>query len=328
MRVMATATNKTSRIEQRFIDRIQRRSAQSGGIRLTSEAYSKLQALEAKLATDPEVQIQFGQVKDFLAQWQMMNPQDQEKLGQKFSERAKALVDIPFQQKTTDLRSNLERRLGDLNLKYKFMTDAEQMKLKQSLGTLDNDTVQQLSQAFQSIEERGLGNSGAMAAAANAIINDQQNAVAKTQQAFQLNQDYAKANLQSDTTDLLANAAIEQRNINQEQTVAREEKKNQLIDRSLQADLLTQIMSGATDLAPKNLSTYQPSALNPDTLPNVESPSVVSNIPPAERIRAIRTGINTPPQAPSTNPQKPTDTSGMTIDQRRQIRLSRLNSSQ
>lgn len=337
---MAAAATKTR--DDRFLERAEKRVKENANFQFTPEALARLQQLEDEARQDPNVQIQFAAVSDFLQQWALLNPEERDRLGKQFQDQANSLVDIPFDTQTKDLQDGLARQLKALNTKYQFMDDADAEKLTQSLGDLDRDTVTQLTNAFENIEARGLGNSGLLRQAADAIMNDRETAVAKANELFQLGKSQNAELKRQSIEDEQARTAIEQRGIDQERTVAREEKKNELVDRAVQTDLLTQIMSGATDLAPK---TFTPNALNPDTLPTPET--VIPADPvltPAQRIRNIRLGIsgNTAPTPKAPAPQEPTtipapvapaptknttSTAGMTADQRRQIRLNRLQQS-
>lgn len=346
---MPAAATKASlkRTGERLLKRANAAAEKNPSVTFTPEALKRLQELEdqaqQEAQSNPDLKLQFSTVTDFLAQWAALNPDQQKKLGEQFQERANALVDVPFNQQLTDLRGSLTTQLKDLNQKYQFLTQDEELKLGNQLKDLDADTTKQLTDAFNSIEGRGLGNSGLMRAAADAIMNGKAQAVASAQEAASLDKNQGLQVLQAGIEKANADSVIKERGIKQEQTVAREVKKNDLVSRSLQTDLLQQIISGATELTPRDLSTFQPSALNPDSLPTPDSVATTpaANIPPAQRIRDVRLGISgataptpvapvtpaTPtPAAPIQTPTRNVSTAGMTADQRRTIRLNRINS--
>ena len=326
MATPAAGTAQKKRNE-RMLSRAENATTKNPNITFTPEALARLQQLEdearIEAGSNPNLELGFAAVTDFLQQWAALNPEQQAQLGQQFQERANALVDIPFDQELSDLRGGLSRQLQALNQKYDFLSENETQKLEQGIQDLDKDAVEQLTNAFISIEERGLGNSGSIRTIANAIMNDKKSVIARAQEIMQTNLRQGQEIRDLAATDAQANLAAQERTTEQERTVAREEKKGELVSRATQTDLLQQIMAGNTELSPRDLATYKPetlnqtttptttpnpTTLNPDTLPTPESipTTATPNISPAQRIRDLRLGI-----------------SGNTVQQRMQTRFNR-----
>jgi hypothetical protein len=274
----------------------------------------------ARLDQNPNLKIQFAAVQDFLQQWAAMNPEDQEKLRKHFEDDAARIVDPYYNEKMTELKEDFDRAMKKMNKDYQFMTEQDEQKLRHSLDNLDKQSITALTQAFRSVQERGMGNSGVLRQLADRVMDDKLSQEQKMQEITDLNKRQAGEAVAAGKEGLLSDLSRGERQIGRDRTEAQRLQQDALVNSELQTDLITQKMAGATDLAPRDLSKFNPRLLqNP-----------VSDVkPPVQRTAATNVRVPQPARVPAA-PSAPTpatpeavrpNTKGMTPEQRRLIRL-------
>lgn len=301
---MAMATDKTN---QRLLKRAEKAAGQ--GVTFTPEAIARLKELEvaaqAEMANDEGLQLRFAQIDDFLKQWALLSPDKQEELGKRFQEQANTLVDATYDRQTQELKDSLDRKLSSLGSRYGFKNESDRLTLQKSLRELDRDTVERLTSAMNDVESRGLGNSGMFTQIATSIMEGRQQSINDAIDAIQVANKQAISEKNAAADELQIAAEADQRTIDENRTVAREVKKNELVDRAVQRDLLSQIMTGATDITPRP-SDYKPNIPAADTVPNEPITT--------ESIRTTRSNESATAPRPGS----------VTAQERRNIRLSRM----
>jgi len=284
------------RREKRLLDRAENKLQTDPGVEFTAEALARLEQLEAEamqeMESNPNLKLQFGTVTDFLQQWELLEPKDQKALGAQFQERANALVDIPFEQELTDARTVLKGKLDTLNQKFQFLKEDEAESLAGKLDKLDSDSVSSLTRAFTSIQDRGLGDSGAMRKIADSIINEKEDAIEKANLTAGIDLRQGEESLALGTKNLESAQVGTERDIAQRKLVAERQKADELVSRQAAVTALQGEIAGDSTLSPRVNTPLTPETVDPGSLPAVDETSVspVADVDPIQRVRNLRVG--------------------------------------
>ena len=89
-----------------------------------------------------------------------------------FEKEARAQFEKHFEEERKFVQRNLERKIGDMNENFNFLSEKEEFALKKKIRDTDSATAESLSNSLDALNERGLLNGGALRRYAQDIMDE------------------------------------------------------------------------------------------------------------------------------------------------------------
>lgn len=257
---------------------------------------------KAEAQGDPSFEEVFTQYQSYLTYLQNLPEEERKGILGDLTEEANALVDKPFDAETDRLKQNIDLRIRTLNQQYGSLDEDTQRQLSQAIAKADRDTVEALTDNFESIVSRGLMNGGILTQLADKVLANKENYVkdlrANADASIASNE--ASKALQKEGIDQYQQA--QEGDISDRRRIARSVQESDLFNEQATLKFI-QEQGLASRLLPKDLATQldrlNNSGTQPETAPGTTATPAApaaptttnSRIPPAYQPRQGRAPV-------------------------------------
>lgn len=243
-------------------------------------------AAKAEAAGDPSFQDVFTKYQTYMTYLQNLPDDERQAILGDLTEEANALVDKPFDAETERLKKDLDLRVRTANQQYGALDENTQQQLSQAIAKADRDTVDALTENFESVVSQGLMNGGILTQLADKVLQNKENYVKDLRATADLDTS-TRAAQKSLAMEGITNYGEEQTSdISDRRRISRSVQESELYDEQATLKFIGE-QGLASQLLPKDLAT-QLERLNSSSVP-----------PPAPTTSRLPDTYN-PPKTPAT----------------------------
>lgn len=149
--------------------------------RIQARIDARYAAAEAKAKAeaqgDPSFEEVFTNYQGYMTYLGNLPPEERKMILGDLTEEANALVDEPFDKETTRLKQDLDLKIRSVNQQYGSLDEGTQRELSQALEKADRDTMEALTDNFETIMSRGLMNGGILTQLADKVLRNKEDYV-------------------------------------------------------------------------------------------------------------------------------------------------------